>query len=268
MKKLICKYCIIRFQPYAETEEFANIGIVIYAPNSQQIEYKTLNSMQHGKITQFFKPLDKKIYFHTIQIINNELKRIQEMQKNSPSIDLFAELTRAREDIIRYSNTRVIYSDDPAKELQNLFEYYVQRSFTKEKGHEDKMIVQLKKLLTNNNLEKKFKDKIIGDEEKFSVRFPFVHSNNNKIIIKPIHFKHNDSSQLIEHGLSWLGKVNQLHRYGFLKPEEILFAYAPPVSTQGKLRDAFEDIYAQIQDAKITMVNIKEKKKITQFAVQ
>jgi hypothetical protein len=36
----ICKYSIIRFLPYTETGEFANIGIVLYVPALQRLVYK------------------------------------------------------------------------------------------------------------------------------------------------------------------------------------------------------------------------------------
>ncbi len=266
MNRRICKYSIIRFQPYAETEEFANIGIVLYVPELQHIEFKILDSRQHGRITNFFKPLDKKIFRHTTQIIQAELKRVQLMQKERPNIDLFAELTDLREDIIRYSHIRVLYSKDLPATLNKLFNFYVQRSFTQDRGHEVRMTGQVRDLLQKHNLANKFKDQIVGDKDTFSIRFPFVDNNEQQRVIKPIHFKHSDSSQLIKHGLSWLGKVNQLSRYHFLKPETTLFAYAPPENKTGKLQDAFSDIYDQIQEAGICMIDINDQKKIAEFA--
>lgn len=266
MKKQVCKYSIIRFQPYVETGEFANIGIVLYAPERQQIEFKILDARQCGRITDFFKPLNKKVYQHTIQIIKAELKRIQLMQKQTENVDFFAELTRLREDIVRYSNTRVLYSEEPTSTVNKLFDFYVQRSFTQDKGHEARMAGQVRKLLKQHNLADKFKDQIVGNKDKFSIRFPFVHKNSQQVIIKPIHFRHSDSSQLIEHGLSWLGKVNQLSRYGFLQPKNTLFAYAPPENRTGKLQEAFDDIHFQIKNAGIRMIDINQPKEIAKFA--
>jgi hypothetical protein len=266
MNRRICKYSIIRFQPYAETEEFANIGIVLYVPELQHIEFKILDARQHGRITHFFKPFDNNIFRHTTQIMQAELKHVQLMQKKIPNIDLFAELTDLREDIIRYSNIRVLYSEDLTATLNKLFSLYVQRSFIQDRGHEARMTGQVRNLLQKHNLANKFKDQIVGDKDIFSIRFPFVHNNEQKTVIKPIHFKHSDSSQLIKHGLSWLGKVNQLSRYNFLKPETTLFAYAPPEKAAGKLQDAFSDICDQIQEAGICMIDINDQKKIAEFA--
>ncbi|MFC3851914.1 DUF3037 domain-containing protein [Salinispirillum marinum] len=34
MTKQVCRYAVVRFVPYAESEEFANIGIVMAVPKS------------------------------------------------------------------------------------------------------------------------------------------------------------------------------------------------------------------------------------------
>lgn len=36
--KHACIYCIVRFAPFAETEEFANVGIVLTAPAIRRME--------------------------------------------------------------------------------------------------------------------------------------------------------------------------------------------------------------------------------------
>ena len=119
-----CKYNIIRFQPYAETEEFVSIGIVLYIPASRQLFFKVLNTRQNERITHFFKKLDNNLFKYTVQIIQAELKRIQELLNHNSS-DLYAELVRPREDIIRYSNNRAIFSTNHENTVNELFEYYV-----------------------------------------------------------------------------------------------------------------------------------------------
>ncbi len=54
MIQQVCKYSIIRFQPYPETEEFANIGIVLYATVSKRLEFKLLDTKQHTEGHAFF----------------------------------------------------------------------------------------------------------------------------------------------------------------------------------------------------------------------
>jgi len=44
MNRTICQYSLIRFIPFAETEEFANIGIVVYLPETKQLRFKLLSA--------------------------------------------------------------------------------------------------------------------------------------------------------------------------------------------------------------------------------
>ncbi len=130
MNRKVCKYSIIRFQPYADNGEFANIGIVLYVPTSQRLVYKILHPNQHKRITDFFKPMKKDFFYNIIQIVQAELERIKNLLERSAPIhvDLYNELIRPREDIIRYSENRVIVSTDTQKTVDKLFERYVHRT--------------------------------------------------------------------------------------------------------------------------------------------
>jgi len=132
MKQQICKYSIIRFLPYTETGEFANIGIVLYVPALQLLAYKLLNPSQHERITHFFQPLNQDLFGNIIPIILDELERIKKLlvQTTLKDVELYNELIRPREDIIRYSENRVIVSASPEKTVAELFESYVHRTDT------------------------------------------------------------------------------------------------------------------------------------------
>lgn len=269
MNRHVCKYSIVRFQPFVETGEFANIGVVLYVPGTRQLLFKLLSAKECGRITEFFKPMQKEIYTNCIQIIRTELERVEKlvMQTANAEIDFYDELVRPREDIIRYSQNRVLFSTNLNKTLEELFEHYVQRSFAHQEGHEEKMQKRVRTLLSEHNMAEKFKDGAIGDERKYKVRLPFV-NKEQKVAIKPIHFTHPDSHKLIEHGLSWLGKIQQLERYGYIQPSDVLFVYHPPVTEQGILFEAFNDIRNQVEEAGIVMTNINQLEKITDFVQQ
>lgn len=266
MNRQICKYSIIRFQPFVETEEFANVGIVLYVPMTRQLHFKLLSAREHERITHFFKPLNREIYTSAIQIIRAELEHIQNLLTKSVNtkMDLYDELIRPREDIIQYSKNRVLFSANVTKTVEDLFEYYVKHEFAYKENYEEEMKKRIQNLLKTCGFEKKFKDGYVGDENKYKVHLPFVNANA-QAAIKPIHFKHPDPHQLIEHGLNWLIKITQLKRYGFIEPQNILFTYNPPEKQSVKLFNAFSDVQNQIEDAGILMADINEDNSITQF---
>lgn len=267
MNKQVCKYSIIRFQPYPETEEFANIGIVLYAAASKRLEFKLLESKQYARITHFFEPLSKDVFVQTSKIIYAEIERIKKyLEETRTEVDLYAELIRSREDIIRFSDSRVLFCTDPATTVNELFEHYIHRSFAHEPGHEEKMKRQVRDLLEHYNLGEKYKEGVIGEPDKYEVKFPFVAKNKKQTVIKPIHFKHDKPSQLIDHGLSWLARIQQLEKHRFIRPDEILFAYDAPDDSQGNLFAAFNEIKEQIVKEGIGMADIKGKDEIIKFA--
>lgn len=57
MKKYACQYKIVRFTPYVETEEFANVGVVLYCPATGVLDYK-LAPKRFGRVTSFFDGMD------------------------------------------------------------------------------------------------------------------------------------------------------------------------------------------------------------------
>lgn len=267
MNKKICQYSIIRFQPFVETGEFANIGIVLYLPETKELHFKLLSAKEHERITHFFKPLKKDIFTSSIQIIRAELERIQNFLTKSKiiKVDFYEDLIRPREDIIQYSKNRVLFSTDIAtKTVNDLFGHYVKLNFAHKEDYEQKMQKRIQGLLSDLELKGYFKKASLGEKSKYNVNFPFV-SNNHQAVIKPIHFKHPDSNKLIEHGLSWMMKIQQLKRYNFIQPNNVLFAYSPPENKQGVLFDAFRDIKAQIEDFGILTTDINDSKNITNF---
>ncbi len=263
-----CKYNIIRFQPYAETQEFANIGIVLYAPTTKTFVFKLLPPRQHGRITRFFDTLDKRIFQDAVTLIHEELTRIQTMLPTFTRPDaLYNGLVQPREDIVYYSEHYTRFTKNPVATMAERFEYYVQHRFTQQKGHEKRMQERITQLLQTHNLAQHFKQQKIGNKH-YEVHFPFV--TNKKIkekiaIIKPIHFRHTDSKKLMNHGIHWIGTMNQLFRYQLATPERTLFSYKAPDTTEGLLFDAFEDIKTQIEDRGIQLLSIDHQDETLAF---
>lgn len=125
---------------------------------------------------------------------------------------------------------------------------------------------QVRDLLESYHFSERYKEGTIGKPDKYEVRFPFISRRVRQAIIKPIHFRHDKPSLLIDHGLAWLAKVQQLEKHRFIKPDEILFAYDAPDISQSNLFDAFNEVKEQIERQGILMADIKSEKDIVKFA--
>jgi len=266
MNRQLCKYSIIRFQPFVETEEFANIGIVLYLPEKNELHFELLSGGEYKRMTDFFAPLNREIYVAAIQIIRAELEQIQLLLRNSShiKINMYDELICPREGVIQYSQNRVLLSTNVVQTLTDLFEHYVNRKFAHKENYEEVMKKIIHALLKKYGLEKQFKSGFLGDDDKYKVNLPFINKLHQSAI-KPIHFKHSEPNALIEHGLTWLMKIKQLKRHGFIQPENILFTYHTPDEKSGILFDAFNDVKMQIEEVGILMADINESETVSQF---
>jgi hypothetical protein len=268
MNRQVCKYSIIRFQPFAETQEFANIGVVLFATGSKRLVCRLLESRQHKRITDFFDPLNKDVFGSAVKIVRAEIERIQKFYEFGGRVDanLYAELTRSREDIVRFSDSRVLFCDDPITQAEKLFEHYVQRSFAIEPGYEEKMRKQLKDLLVCHNLGDVYKQAVIGDADKYKVTFPFVRKIDHRKAIKPIQFLHDDPTAMIDHGREWLSKVELLSRFKFIDPEEVLFAYKTKAPNEEAEFDPFDEVRRMAEKLGVSMIDMAASDEIVKFA--
>jgi len=134
-----CQYAIIRFMPFIETGEFANVGIVLLCPEKRFFGFKLLK--RHGRLTRFFKNMEARIYTDSRTLFHDELTRILALLKSGPFDDrrrktdipaaqaLFGELVRPREVIMRFDAPRAVLSDNPDSKLDELYRFYVERDF-------------------------------------------------------------------------------------------------------------------------------------------
>lgn len=279
MTRLACQYAIVRFMPYVETGEFANVGVLLWVPKTRYLGFRLLRK-KHGRITQFFGELDRGIYLTTMASFETELHRVQSMLKNH-IVDfghsdreygfhkgLFQELIRPRETIIRFSEQRVVLAENPEQTLSELYEHYVGRSFATKEYQETILEKGVKKLLEQRNLARRYTKRRIEDQ-LYGVTFPFVAQNEGDAVraIKPLFLGQADSTAIIEHGGRWKLKIEQLRkRHLFTGP--VLFPVKGPEldDTRSVRGEAFEEALANLTGDGIEVALYTEKNKILEFA--
>lgn len=276
--KIACQYAIVRFEPYAETEEFANIGIVLFAPEQSYFNFK-LTKVNSSRVTSFFSEFDKLKFKNIVSNYHKDLDYFKNLTKNNQKDTIqnsliFKELVHSRSGIIKFSELRVKLSASPKDELNKLFDYYIERSFVKLKTHEKLLENQISTLFEEHSFRKKFSKSDIGSDI-YKTSFPFVEKSKNEVIkvIKPFYLGHSTPQRIIEHSLQWTGKLNYLKD---MLPPKVLFIVEPPSSiTENNLPrnqlderlDAFEQAKKLLEDTEIaSVVNYENKKKILDYA--
>lgn len=273
MKKIACQYAIVRFLPYLETGEFANVGVVMLCPDAGLFEFRLMRHVR--RITAFFEELDAGIYRRAATDFKKELLRIRKwleaQQGNSMDVELaqhlFGELTRPREALMRFEGVRVVLAEDPAQQFEELFGHYVERNFATKAYQEALLEKTVGKVLREARLGGQYRAETLGDTETYHVRLPFVHREGERTVkaIKPLYLAYDDLTQIYEHGWAWIGKVNRLRALRFL-PEQMLFAVQEPAKTDNKRFEVYQEIVEQMAANDVVILSEQETQKIIEFA--
>lgn len=278
--KFACTYAIVRFLPYAETGEFANVGIVLACQQTGYFNFKLLS--RTGRIRAFFEELDKNVFKTTQKAFAAELVRVCELlletqpngqqpqgQDNKMLLShLFAETIRPREAMIRFAEPRVVLADDPDEKLTELYEHYIERNFATKQYQEKLIERQVQQTLRSADLMRNYSSKVLGNSA-YHVRFPLVKLVNEKVqrVIKPIYLAQKDSTQLYDHGWEWIGKIRKLNREKML-PAAVLFAVDAPAENDAECFSAYNEIIDELENQNIQVISYDNAIDLVRFAQQ
>lgn len=272
MNKIVCKYAIVRFSPFIETGEFANVGIVMITPKQSFFGFK-LETKRYARITHFFDDIDAKVYKKTLNNLKEEMQRVTKMfeiKEHSPEFNtnIFNEIIRRREAIIHFSKVRTVLTDNPKKQLDMVFSYYIERNFITKKYKELLLESNIRKLLNSANLENKFSKESVGDSV-YHVAFPFVQQlkNQSKKIIKPLYLGHDESTKIYDHGAKWVFKITKLQEKNILREKNVLFSLVAPDTVKGNRFLAYKEIESDLLKTGVHAVLFtNDDNKILEFA--
>ncbi|MGH1432188.1 MAG: DUF3037 domain-containing protein [Neptuniibacter sp.] len=233
MKKFACQYKVIRFAPFAETGEFANIGVALLCPATREFMYQ-LAPKRFGRITSFFEGMDSAVYRSTIEHLGKELNRFQSLV----SIDtheglvkqLFEDLLREKGSILRFSDTGVLLTENMDKALDELYGFHVGRRFITRSHREQEMVKRLRASLQQFDLQKVFKKQNLTDG-LHEANFPFVRGTVDSPLaaIKPLAFDQAAKKGVVENADQWFAKLRSLVEANVIAPERVLISMADPV---------------------------------------
>lgn len=266
--KQMYKYALVQFMPFVETGEFANVGVLVCAPNTNYWEFK-LAPHRFKRVTNFFEEMDKEVYKVAVTQFKEEMeltKKYAQKYQAKNVINFFTEITRPRQSLIRFSNVRTALTNNPELEIEALYERFIHRDFVTESYKEQQMVTALRKQINSKNIAIKYREKKL----KVGVReftIPLVGETNKGLkLIKPLAFYQQRPTQLLEHGENWYNRLRSLLNENQVEAEHILLPVDPAKNLKGERRDAFEEVKVLFQRDRISLINYKEREKIIEFA--
>jgi len=268
MNRFACQYAIVRFLPYAETGEFANVGVVLACPAVGYFDAKLMPAKTTGRITGFFEQLDKRIYREAMNYLREELTRIRALVHERTTMTVqqaFAGLTRPREALLRFGETRAILTDSPEAALDKLFGRFIKRDFASKDYHDQMLERGVRETLRKANLRAYFQPGEVGNDE-LHLHVPFVnkHEGRTRLAIKPLNLAKDEPNNVFDVGGHWVDRVRRLKKHNLL-PDKMLFAVDLPAVGTGP-RGAADEIIGELREQGIQIAAVKDADAITKFA--
>lgn len=270
-----CLYAIIRFCPFIETEEFANVGVIMMAPEYGYFTYK-LMTRRHARVTHFFEQLESNVFKAAMNNLAEELDRTHKMLKNRGfgqsrikydadfDKNIFTEIIRSRETVIKFSQMRGILASDPKRKIIDLYNHYVERDFVTKEYRETILEKNIRKWIISAGIASRFEKADVGNDE-YHATFPFVEQKGAEFLkaVKPLSLVQEQPSKILDHGGQWLFRVQTLKRKNLL-PKNILFAVEGP-NESGPRSNAYQDIVGALEDFGATVLPYNQKNMIMNF---
>lgn len=264
-----CLYSIVRYSPYPETEEFANVGVVLCAPKENVFEFMMTNR-NDSRVRKFFHddcifPLAKDALNRELVLAKNTAGEISGAQSLSQFFHYF---TAKRESIFHFSEVRVVLSHEPKAELLKIYDRYVNHSDYTKTRREEVLARELKKSIDRiDSLKNLFKHQVVnGTFSKFSM--PLVAKRDDVIsrAIKPLAFEQSEPGKMMEHGDTWVMRVTRAAEENLLNIEDVLFTIDEPVSPSTAQIKVLDSIKLNLDRNKISHIPSSDHRSAIEFA--
>jgi hypothetical protein len=237
--KTVYQYAIVRFLPFPETEEFANIGVAVCFPMQNLFIYRIDSIRRTKRISDFFDLHDRKeLYTATLKAVSADLENFREaVCSDKLKANYVLELMqKPRETVVRYSGIRVGVSQlTPDEVVDDLFAKCVVQPLDIKEQREVQLERNIRKYLDSLNLSVPFEKAELGLED-YQFTWPLVQKKHHQTrVIKPLFLGQADPSKVIEHGDRLIGRLNRLKSFGVL-PQEILVTWDIGENISDKIR--------------------------------
>ncbi|MER2494050.1 DUF3037 domain-containing protein [Catenovulum sediminis] len=131
-------------------------------------------------------------------------------------VNYFKEVTRTRESILHFGEIGTLLTPDIHLAIEQLYERFIGRNFADAKEYKEQQMVKALKSQLTAQLPKGVRyTKQIIKAGMFDISVPLAtRINNNYRIIRPLAFEQQNVLLAMEHGETWVSRLNKLINSG------------------------------------------------------
>lgn len=279
MNQHLCKYAVVRFLPYRETEEFVNVGVVVLCEALGYLGF-LLEKRRSTRVTDFFNELDGAVYREGIKSIESEITRLSPRANDSVDgcltlaggapnlLSAFDFLVRPRKTLFHFSDVRVAITPDPSAKLKELFGHYVRRQFAQPKEYQEQLMREaIQDHLKQWNLSKLYQPLEVGTDI-YRMKFPFVHQTHAVPVraIRALHLNLRDTTEILRKGDQVVGGLRRIKEGGELPEDCLVVVKAPKPGNQ--MHDVAQQVCEDLRKLDVLTTSYSDRDSLQAFAAK
>ena len=250
-------FAILRYVHDVSTEEFANIGVVMWIPEHSKLMFDV--SERFRRISSFFKNIDGPNYRQMVRDLKWASREVATdyMFKDAPNhpFEIFHEIVQEDPSCFQWSRLMSGISRDAETRFEELFEEFVtsHESPTTHKRRSDGEIwAYVRQELKKHHLAESVKYRVKMEAQSYHYSFKMGWNNGIPQVLEPVSFALKDSTRIVDKANTWYGRLFNLSKsnnFGFTA------VVAPPKN--GKMK-AYNDGLAILNSAESIRAIITE----------
>lgn len=234
------QFVIIRYVHNLSTEEFVNIGILLWEPRERRVFY--LLSERYSRLSNFFEGFNSNGYRSMLRQLKSNMRAVQRNERllrEARSVQDLAETVVSKgPSCFQWSEQMGGVAEDLSIRVRAIFANIVDRHYEKRERsrrteHEiyRDMHKRLVQTLRKLDLLKKLESDIVIQGQHFGHKFRIGWQNGTQQFLEPISFDYSQGMDLVEKAYVWSGRLQDLSKQTKFKMTGVV---APPANEQLK----------------------------------
>ncbi len=252
------QFSLLRYVHNVATEEFVNIGVVMWVPAEKQFLYKLTE--RYGRLSNFFDGFNSAGYRQMLRELKHRLREAGKKETNGQIetiSDLLPQIVLIESGCFQWSAAMGGIALDPAQRLNQLFAEMIERhedQHASTRRDEAAVMKGVTERFRQHGIAAKLSENVEVKGGKYSYKFKYGWQNGKRQVLEPISFDYEDKERVIEKANRWAGRLYNLRQAD--DDFQMTGIVAPPQDPQ--LIDAFNQAIEMLADAPKVRMLIRE----------
>ena len=232
MSRIRAFYSVVQYVPHAGRSEAANVGVVIFVPETGRLEVRTTKSLD--RVKQFFKP--KKDERRRIELAIEAFRtRIETSQGEFGSAEEFNRFVAARADSVRMTTPRNVILNEGESKLNELYDELVgdgfadRRQARKAPKFPEAVSIIFDRLRASGRIWQP--GQIVVPEIGHKLKIPFAYQNGRVNLILPRSLATEENADSNLQKLGFEGRLIHRHKVNDLDSKLVVVSSCEPAES-------------------------------------